>query len=121
MSQTRDPFHDQQLPVNTPRSRSVFDAMRQQLTPSDPLVADVVELLAEREEYGIAKYGQTLMSHTGREPLRDAMEECLDLWAYLTQAAMEAASAAEERLVLKLRDYARQMVCSLILLTRGQA
>lgn len=43
------------------------------------------DLAAKRREFGIAKYGMPLEVDNGREPLADAVEEALDLVAYLMQ------------------------------------
>lgn len=86
----RDSERDQPLPVNTEDSISVFADMRGQLTDHKDFM--LLHLLNEREEYGVSKYGQTLMSHTGRDPLRDAWEEAMDLWAYMSQLVIEQGS-----------------------------
>lgn len=51
-----------------------------------PLV--VSDMLA-RNQQGIAIYGEPLRPHNGRDALRDAYEEALDLAAYLRQAMYE--------------------------------
>jgi hypothetical protein len=48
----------------------------------------VAEILARRE-LGVQRYGSPLMTHNGRDALRDAWEEAIDLAAYLTQMVME--------------------------------
>lgn len=45
--------------------------------------------LAGRKRIGVARYGQPLQAHNGRDALRDAYEEALDLIAYLKQAQQE--------------------------------
>jgi hypothetical protein len=47
--------------------------------------------LEERERVGIARYGTALYPHNGRDALRDAYEEALDLACYLRQALEERA------------------------------
>lgn len=47
------------------------------------------DLLIERGEFGTRKYGTPLLTHNGRDPVRDAAEEAVDLVAYLQQAALE--------------------------------
>lgn len=49
----------------------------------------VIADLAEREVQGIAHYGTTLKTFNGRDALRDAYQEALDLAQYLKQALME--------------------------------
>lgn len=45
--------------------------------------------LADRELVGIQRYGTPLQAHNGRDALRDAYEEALDLACYLRQAIEE--------------------------------
>lgn len=49
----------------------------------------VIEDLRERREVGISRYGTPLQAHNGRDALRDAYEEALDLACYLRQAIEE--------------------------------
>ena len=51
-----------------------------------PLV--IMDMVA-RDQVGRARYGVPLQPHNGRDALRDAYEEALDLCAYLRQAIME--------------------------------
>ncbi|HEY7061747.1 MAG TPA: hypothetical protein VII06_09720 [Chloroflexota bacterium] len=54
---------------------------------------DITELLIarlrERRAQGIATYGGPLRPFNGRDALRDALDEALDLAAYLLQAIEE--------------------------------
>lgn len=45
--------------------------------------------LEQREQVGIQRYGTPLQAHNGRDALRDAYEEALDLACYLRQAIAE--------------------------------
>jgi hypothetical protein len=45
--------------------------------------------LHDREQVGIQRYGTPLQAHNGRDALRDAYEEALDLACYLRQAMAE--------------------------------
>lgn len=45
--------------------------------------------LDAREQVGIDRYGTSLQAHNGRDALRDAYEEALDLACYLRQAIAE--------------------------------
>ena len=45
--------------------------------------------LEERERVGVQRYGTPLQAHNGRDALRDAYEEALDLACYLRQAIEE--------------------------------
>lgn len=42
-----------------------------------------------RDAMGAAKYGQRLAAHDGRDALRDAYQEALDLAVYLRKAMYE--------------------------------
>lgn len=56
----------------------------------EPCVQDAVIADVERRRVlGIARYGTALQPHNGRDALRDAYEEALDLACYLKQAIME--------------------------------
>ena len=49
----------------------------------------VIEDIRHRREVGIERYGTALQPHNGRDALRDAYEEALDLACYLRQAIAE--------------------------------
>jgi hypothetical protein len=72
-------------PTHSEESRSVTDW----LTNGPSLDPELVELLIARREQGRARYGTELETHNGRDPRVDALQEALDLVAYLGQAAME--------------------------------
>lgn len=63
--------------------------------PNDrPAIQRLVRLdLLEREQVGIERYGTSLQAHNGRDALRDAYEEALDLACYLRQAIEERQTA----------------------------
>ncbi len=73
MALERDPDRDQPLPK--------------------PGKVDIQRILMgaidERRTFGITKYGRALESHNGRDALKDAWEEALDLLTYLTQLRVE--------------------------------
>lgn len=48
------------------------------------------EMLARRVEKGIATYGTRLQTFNGRNAIRDAQEEAIDLWQYLCQIDLES-------------------------------
>lgn len=52
------------------------------------VIADIVT----RRQVGIERYGTALQPHNGRDALRDAYEEALDLAMYLRQAIEERGS-----------------------------
>ena len=49
----------------------------------------VIEDIRDRMEHGKRKYGTYLQAHNGRDALRDAYEEVLDLAVYLRQILAE--------------------------------
>lgn len=55
-----------------------------------------VETLEARREAGIRTYGTPLRLHNGRDAVRDALEEALDLALYLRQARLEATRCSTE-------------------------
>jgi hypothetical protein len=79
MSDVRDPATDQPLP-----SGGVTEVQQA-----------LINAIAARRELGIRKYGQPVMTHNGRNPLRDAWEEVIDLAVYLTQMMLEAGEELE--------------------------
>ena len=63
------------------------------LTPnaSRPIWELVIEDMQERDYVGRERYGTPLQAHNGRDALRDAYAEALDLAVYLRQAIEERA------------------------------
>jgi hypothetical protein len=49
----------------------------------------VLEDMQARDRVGARRYGQRLMAHDGRDALRDAYDEALDLAVYLRKAMLE--------------------------------
>jgi hypothetical protein len=68
--------------------------------------SQVIADIEARRELGIQRYGTALQPHNGRDALRDAYEESLDLAMYLKQAMVERADdpalAEVERLATEL-------------------
>jgi hypothetical protein len=60
-------------------------------TPNDgPVIQSlVIQDMRNRLGVGIARYGTGLQPHNGRDALRDAYEEALDLATYLRQVIFE--------------------------------
>jgi hypothetical protein len=55
-----------------------------------PFVQDaVIADIAARKQVGIERYGTPLQPFNGRDALRDAYEEAIDLTMYLKQAILE--------------------------------
>lgn len=57
----------------------------------------VIADLETRLQVGIARYGTPLQPHNGRDALRDAYEEALDLTCYLRQAIEERDNPKTEK------------------------
>jgi hypothetical protein len=51
--------------------------------------SQVIADIEARRLVGISRYGTALQPHNGRDALRDAYEEALDLACYLKQAMVE--------------------------------
>lgn len=49
----------------------------------------LLDLVNDREAYGIAKYGQTLMTDDSRDTPTEIVNEMLDMLAYLTKWSMQ--------------------------------
>lgn len=73
MADIRDPERDQ--PAPKPGKLPVQEIM--------------ILAIQERRAYGKKKYGRILETDNGRDALKDAWEEALDLFTYLTQARLE--------------------------------
>lgn len=54
-----------------------------------PVWGLVMEDMKARNEFGVQKYGTPLQAFNGRDALKDAYEEVLDLAVYLRQAIEE--------------------------------
>jgi len=80
------------------------------LDVTDPLVrADLVA----RSEIGLERYGVLLQAHNGRDALRDAYEEALDLVMYLRQAVEEASNVAARHFPHVIYEGALALACGL--------
>ena len=56
-----------------------------QTVVADYVIADI----QARVKFGYEKYGTKLMTHNGRDPLWDALQEAIDLVFYIRQAILE--------------------------------
>lgn len=56
---------------------------------SGPIWNLVIADMQERDRLGMERYGKPLVANNGRDALRDAYEEALDLAVYLRQAIEE--------------------------------
>ena len=52
-------------------------------------IMGVCDELQDRKCHGLEKYGTFLQAHNGRNPVRDAMDEALDLIVYMRQMVSE--------------------------------
>jgi hypothetical protein len=65
----------------------VFPELRRRLESYSR--SKILTLIDEREAYGIAKYGQTLMSEDGRDTPTEIVNELLDGLVYTTKWCMQ--------------------------------
>lgn len=65
----------------------------------DALIAEI----EQRKQLGIQRYGSPLMTHNGRDAIRDAREEAVDLAVYLMQVELEVRDLHAERDQLRVR------------------
>lgn len=79
MADVRDPERDQ--PAPKPGKLPVQEIM--------------ILAIEERRAYGKRKYGRVLETDNGRDALKDAWEEALDLFTYLTQVRLERGDRIE--------------------------
>lgn len=79
------------LTADVAEAKQKQGASQPEPVPNDrPAVWPLVIMdMATRDQVGRARYGVPLQPHNGRDALRDAYEEALDLCAYLRQAIME--------------------------------
>lgn len=79
----------------------------------------LVSLVEERQEYGVQKYGQSLMSNDGRNGLEDARQELGDLIQYLYKVygdnMDEKHSAKEYRDFYMLWEEAKKFIDDMLL------
>lgn len=93
MGDIRDPERDQQLPddgkVNV--QDEMTGIIKKRLLRSLETRYALLSAVQERKAYGIKKYGKPLQTHNGRDALKDAWEESLDLTSYVLQMNLEEA------------------------------
>lgn len=69
----------------------------QQRSPSArESIRRAIEQISAQQAKGIEKYGTSLQTWNGRDPLGDAMQEEIDRWQYLCQARLERADMVEQ-------------------------
>jgi hypothetical protein len=84
--------HDKEVTVTTvecPYCSAQPSLIKAQEAPSesdDPSIPQlIIKDMIEREQHGIAKYGQPVKARNGRDPLVDAYQETLDQLVYIRQ------------------------------------
>ena len=96
-------------PELSEESQPVFPFILEELRNAKRSAADanwLADLLEERRNFGLKKYGQELHTHNGRDAIEDARQELGDLVVYLTQASMEGRSKEVGDLLSKMRTIA---------------
>ena len=81
--------------------KPVFPELRKRLLPYSRDL--LLPLIDAREAYGIAKYGQTLLTDDGRDTPTEVVNEMLDALAYITKWAIQ------EPANQNVREYHRQI------------
>lgn len=79
----------------------VFPELRRRLGPYSR--DRLIELIDVREAYGVAKYGQTLMTDDGRDTPTEVVNELLDALAYVTKWSMQQPNTRQ------VEDYHRDL------------
>jgi hypothetical protein len=96
---------DQAMPVPND-GPSMHDLVCEDLASYEagtPGVSGLLRALAERKELGLKRYGTVLQAHNGRDALRDASDESVDLLVYLRQAIAETGDGSDPRRLRRLR------------------
>ncbi len=70
-------------------------------------------LIDAREQYGIAKYGQTLMTDDGRDTATEICNEAADLLAYVTKLAMQCNTEENRALVIVAVEFVEDLLMSI--------
>jgi hypothetical protein len=88
----------------------IKDKLRQRPEDQQPPVPNengsihslVIRDVERRRDLGVSRYGTPLQAHNGRDALRDAYEEALDLACYLRQAIEERDNLPSRRCCFSL-------------------
>jgi len=100
---------------NTIQDEKLGDwSMEEQPLPTpgkDEVMPRVLADLKKRQEVGLERYGSTLQTFNGRDALRDAYEEALDLVQYLAQAIMERENKNDRYVALEqaAKDFVKKV------------
>ena len=92
-------------PPPKPHGVVVPDALIEYLKEKHPFCGPpLVELVQERNAFGMAKYGQPLMSQDGRNGVEDARQEAGDLLQYIYKVHLAGDKEGVEKLVKLLQS-----------------
>lgn len=81
---------EQPKPTTSAQSRGVLpSALITCAQTYDGVARRLCDALAARADLGTARYGTPLLTHNGRDAIRDLREELLDAIMYATQAHLE--------------------------------
>ena len=81
---------EQPRPTTSAQSRAVLPCALITCAQSHYSAArSLCDALAARADLGVARYGTPLLTHNGRDAIRDLREELLDAIMYATQAHLE--------------------------------
>jgi hypothetical protein len=83
--------HEEHPPCDCPRYDPSIEQPAPVRTDGQDIQSLVMADIAARREVGIQRYGTPLQTNNGRDALRDAYDEVLDLACYLRQEIEERA------------------------------
>lgn len=84
--------------VDDPSYPAVFDLVKADVIAALGPNTPVLDILEERNQFGLKKYGVPLRPFDGNDPLREAFQEYVDFIVYLRQGIYEADSPMSELL-----------------------
>jgi hypothetical protein len=106
-------FNKQPKPELTDKSKPVWpkvvkalNSVRQDFNLTKSEFDELSQIMEERNQFGIEKYGVPLSSFNGRDPLQDAFEEALDLVVYSSQSYMENKNKKHAKMLEELVESA---------------
>lgn len=99
MSEVRDPSTDQSAPVHVEGQPGIHQLVLDSMHEWDD-AKEIREVIAkgieDRRDLGLRKYGTVLQPGNGRDALKDAWDEALDMYVYLTQLKLEGEDVTHE-------------------------
>lgn len=78
----------------------LIEWINQQSVLSDDIKTTTINLIQSRNDFGVEKYGQPLMTQDGRRTMQDAMEELGDLMQYIFKAKLNNEDTTEIKQLL---------------------